>query len=280
VISGRRFYPSRAMDVSKFPLEKVFHFVAGIIPGFVALLIYELASPGSFGWFFTLGFLGYRTKLSLIVLVAFVVGNSMTTFLGSCLGMLGAVVGTIAAQQPYKQPPSYETAPWRDPKWRTVLKSYLGPQAPNDTQLLSEKVIEQLTKAIDLRPSVERRAALAKLNFEVIDTKIDDGHWADWYDHYHEVIVLGHDKKELDWYVRTGLNVNLEAAAVYVLLSALVVPRVRHWWILFPACLWILILLAESYYAAKQFTNKWSTLSAQIRYLTAQEPLKSSPSGS
>jgi hypothetical protein len=74
------------MDFTKFPLEKLLFFVAGVIPGFVALLIFGLAHPAAFNWFFVLGFLGYKTKLCLILLVAFVVGNSLTTFFGTVFG--------------------------------------------------------------------------------------------------------------------------------------------------------------------------------------------------
>ena len=52
----------------KYPLEKFFYFLAGVIPGFVAILIYHLAVLGSFTWFFQLSFLGYTTKLSLTIL--------------------------------------------------------------------------------------------------------------------------------------------------------------------------------------------------------------------
>jgi hypothetical protein len=61
------------MDLSKYPLEKLLYFVAGVIPGFVALLMFQVAHPGSFNWFFSLGFLGYRTKVVLAVLAMFVV---------------------------------------------------------------------------------------------------------------------------------------------------------------------------------------------------------------
>lgn len=87
------------MDLPKFPFEKIFYFAAGIIPGFVALLIYQLGVPGSFVWFFTLGFLGYRTKLSLILLAGFIIGNSMTTFLNSLLGAAGGAYGTWSARR-------------------------------------------------------------------------------------------------------------------------------------------------------------------------------------
>jgi hypothetical protein len=36
-----RVYSTRIMDFSKYPLEKLLYFVAGVVPGFVALLIYQ-----------------------------------------------------------------------------------------------------------------------------------------------------------------------------------------------------------------------------------------------
>jgi hypothetical protein len=72
-------YPD-TMNLSRYPLERVFHLAAGVIPGFVVLLVFEAAHPGSFVWFFGLGFVGYRTKLATILLVAFVLGNTLTAF--------------------------------------------------------------------------------------------------------------------------------------------------------------------------------------------------------
>jgi hypothetical protein len=88
------------MDLSKYPLERLFYFIAGVIPGFAALLIFQLAAPGSFVWFFTLSFLGYKTKLSLILIAAFVIGNCMTSFLGSLAGTVGGAIGGAKSQRP------------------------------------------------------------------------------------------------------------------------------------------------------------------------------------
>jgi hypothetical protein len=71
------------MDFTKLPLEKLLYFVAGVIPGFVVLLIFQAAHPYAFGWFVNLAFLGYKTKISLILLVAFVAGNTLTASLSS-----------------------------------------------------------------------------------------------------------------------------------------------------------------------------------------------------
>jgi hypothetical protein len=88
------------MEPSKLPIEKVFFFIAGIIPGFVAMLVFNLAAPGSFTWFFTMGFLGYKTKLGVTLLTAFVVGNSLTTFLNALLGGVGGYLGAKMAKEP------------------------------------------------------------------------------------------------------------------------------------------------------------------------------------
>jgi hypothetical protein len=255
------------MDLSKYPIEKLFYFVAGIIPGFIALLIFNLVTPGSFGWFFTLGFLGYKTKLSLILLTAFVVGNSMTTFLTSLLGAIGGAIGARVAQQPYKPPYSYDVAPWREPTWRAVLRNRLKEQTPKDTRPMSQELLELKRKGIDLLPEAQREAAHASLNLEKFDADIDDGNWSRWYDHYHEV-VLNPEKRDLQWFVQTGLSFNLETAAPYVIVSVPFVPAVRHSWCIWPAAFWVVLLIAQSYSESIRYNNKWSTLSAQIRYLS------------
>src|ERR1700722_18902833 len=55
-IARRRDYNSIVPDLTKYPIEKLLFFVAGIIPGMAALLIFDSAAPGSFAWFFALSF--------------------------------------------------------------------------------------------------------------------------------------------------------------------------------------------------------------------------------
>jgi hypothetical protein len=257
------------MDLSKYPLEKLVYFIAGIIPGFVALLIYRLAVPGSFGWFFALGFLGYKTKLSVVLLTAFIIGNSMTQFLNSILGATGGVIGSVR----YKPPHSYAVAPWRDPRWRAALNRQLGAQAPKDTQIISQELFAMLRTAANNLPEAQRPAALLKLDGDKLATEMDDHSWADWYNHFHKIVLLDQEKRDFQWHVYHGLGFNLETAALYVLISALLVPCVRHWWCILPACMWVLILFAREYTDANKMMNKWFSLSEQIKYLIAQEPL-------
>jgi hypothetical protein len=254
------------MDWSKFPLEKLFFFVAGILPGFVALLIFHFAVPGSFAWFFTMSGLGYKTKLSLVLLAAFVAGNTMTTFLNSLLSAVGFLVGSVMGLRPYKPSHSYSIAPWRDERWRTLLNRQLGSQAPNDTRPMPQELFDLRRKLIEHLPEGQRQKALADLQLERINAGIDDSKWAQWYDHYHQIVLQPEDRDFVS-HVRSGLNFNLQTASLYVLLSALVVPAVRRWWCILPACAWVLLLIGEAFWIMKRFTDKWSTLSEQMRYL-------------
>jgi hypothetical protein len=257
------------MDLSKYPLEKLLYFVAGVIPGFVALLTFQLAAPGSFGWFFTLGFLGYRTKLSLIVLACFVVGYSMTTILKGLLGAIGGIPGTVIALRSYKPSYSYHVAPWRDSIWRRLVKNRLGATAPDDTQLISQQILDLRRKMLEHLPEEQRAAVLIDLNREKLKAEVDDGEWSRWYDHYHQ-IVLQPELRDFVSHVQTGLNLNLETAALFVLVSATVVPGLRHWWCILPACMWVLMLVAEVFSAWRRFTDRWLTLSDQIKYLAGE----------
>jgi hypothetical protein len=262
-------YP--CMDLTKYPLEKFFYFLAGVIPGFVALLIYHLAVPGSFSWFFTLGFLGYRTKLSLILLAAFVIGNTLTTFLGALLGAIGgAYGGAIRAKRPYVPPSSFQVAPWRDPRWRLLLKKRLGADAPNDTQFMTDEIFVLRREAINQLPSAECPMALAALNLERTTNHIDDSNWARWYDHYHERMVSEETGQDLTAYVRGSLNFNFETTSLYVLVSAMFIPFLRQWWCLAPAFGWLLLFIAYEYRGFLRATDKWQTLTDQIKYLSRE----------
>ena len=259
------------MDLSKYPVDKLFHFAAGIIPGFIALLIFQIAHPGVFSWFFALGFFGYKTTLTLIVLTCFLVGNSFTTFLSAFLGGLGGMLGAISAQKPYKPSHTYLVAPWRDPLWRTALKTFLGTNAPKDTQLMSPETFDLRRQMLEQFPNIQEPMALSELGLEKLNLEIEDGRWERWYDHYHRIVLLSANRDFL-FHVRTGFNFSMEAAGLYVVIGSLLVPAVRHWWALIPASGWVLLGVAEVYAQLRNFSNKWSTLSDQIEYLSNPRP--------
>jgi hypothetical protein len=246
------------MDWSKYPLEKLFSFVAAAIPGFVALSI-----SGKINALLLLyPPLGYRTRVSILVAVAFLVGFTMTSCLSSVLGAIGGAIGAVT----YKTPQSYEIAPWRDPEWRELIKKKLGDNFPEDTRPLSKAALELRTNLIGTLPKNRQADEIEKLGQEKLKSDSDDLAWSRWYDHYHMIIVLPNEK-DIYLQVHTGLSFSMQTAALYCLLSAIAVPAVRHWWYMAPASFWILLSVLQTVQSLRKALDKWSTLNDQIKYL-------------
>jgi len=252
------------MDLSKYPLDKLSSFIAAIIPGSIAILIFALAKPGIFTWFVNLGFLGYNTKLTLILAVAFVIGISMTTCLNALLGGLGGVIVGFT----YKHSFQYDVAPWRDPQWRKLVKEQLGTRSPNDSFMISEFMLNLRRNLISSLPEAQRVQAVNNLNAETIASRTDDANWQQWYDHYHFMIINQSGKEDFVWRVHNALRLNLETSGIYTLISAAVVPSVRHWWCMTFACVWVTLFFVEVYTEWRKAANRWLTLNDQIRYLS------------
>jgi hypothetical protein len=245
------------MDWTKYPLEKLFSFVAGIIPGAVVILVF-----GRPQWFFALGFLGYRTKVFLIVLVAFVIGFTATTFLNAILSGVGGAIGAVS----YKPPHSYDIAAWRDPRWRELIRRRVGTGCPNDTRLLSPMNVDLRTKIAGNLPLVQQQDAITALHLERLAAESDGLNWAVWYDHDHKIIL--EPNRDVVWHVHTGLAFSLETAALIVLFSATFVPSVRHWWHILPSCMWVFLFILDHVFAVKKASDEWWTLNDPVKYLS------------
>lgn len=254
------------MELLKYPLDKLLIFLASVIPGAVALLVFHSASPNAFDWFVRLDLLGYKTKCGLVLLACFLAGYSITTLLGRVLGAIGGGVGGyIVARLPTRPDPT-RVAPWRDPTWRALVESQLGSNAPKNTTLLTDVLYKIRCDIAENLPQFERPQAIMALNQEKLMLEGDDLDWQRWYDHYHQ-IVLNPPDRDFAWHIANGLNFNLQAAGVYTLVSAAIVPALRHWWCIVPAAVWSTLLVFESYYITKQAIDPWSTFSAQLIYL-------------
>ena len=91
------------------------------------------------------------------------------------------------------------------------------------------------------------------------------------------VRVLPHPRitppdRDLFYHVGWGLRTNIQSASAYVLLAAIKIPQLRHWWIIVSALYWLLTLASEEYNAFTKATNEWATLEDQIKYLSETAP--------
>lgn len=251
------------MDFSKYPLDKLLHIIAAVIPGFIALWVYQVAVPGAFRWFWSFGSLGYRTKVALVLVVALLAGTTLNTLVNMLLGGIGGAIGG-ARNHAGTRP---ETAPWRDPAWRAALSKIL-PAPPKDTPFLFPRMYElRKQQVLDSVPPEGQRLVLLKLEAERLQSVREDMDWERWYQHYH-LAVLRPSEADAVFYVQRGLQFNLETASLYVLASVAFVPGVRHWWCVAPAVFWAAALVATEWKGVVEALNHWSTLDRQITYLT------------
>ena len=261
-------------DLLKYPFEKLMHVLAAVIPGFVALSIYHLANPGPLVWFWTLGSLGYLTKIWIVSIVALLIGSTINTLVSAILSGIRLVlqISPVEPQRPV-------VAPWRDPAWRAALSRVL-PDPPTDSQLWCPGLHALKRKdAVDSVSSADRDAALAKVEGERMQIEKDDAEWERWYRHYHFVVQQPSDFVS---YVQRGLQFNLETASLYALVSLFFVPAIRHWWCVAPAAFWVCVLVGTEGWRTAKAIDLWFTLEEQIAYLVEHVrdfPKSSSPAG-
>jgi hypothetical protein len=259
------------MDLSKYLLEKILHYVAGVIPGIIALVLFECVAPGALRGIFNNGFLGYRTTVALTLLLAFIIGNTLSTCLSIILivfvSVMAAITVAIRERQSYKDRHAYDPAPWRDPKWRALAKKHLGDRAPNDTLLEPRKAFDFRRRLQEILPEKARTVSIPEMDAQRNNLEQDDQNWAYWYQHHHDLVIQEEDRS-FESYVRKGLVFNFETAAVFLIVCSFCVPSVRHWWVLVPASAWIVYMLLEMFGEYAKRINNWSMFAEQIKFLS------------
>jgi hypothetical protein len=262
------------MDFSRYPLERLVYFAASVIPGSAIVLILYLKAPLVLQLLFWNAFLGYKTKVAIGLVAVFAIGYSLTTFLGMILGGIGGALGKtkwFASRSQIQR--DGDIAPWRDPRWRTVLASYLGPNAPSPTpEFMTQKVYDLRLKMLEGFPNPQQRQnAINGLNNERLQSQMADLKWEQWYEHFHKRVLEPSDR---EWFVhiKRGLNPNFETAGLVVLIAAFFIPGFQHWWVLGPAGAWTFLLIAEELNSLQNVMNQWMSLSKQIKYFLEDQP--------
>ncbi len=250
------------MDLSKYPIQKILFVAASVIPGFAALAVFWAAAPHRFDWFFSLGALGYRTKVGIVLLASLLTGATVVRLVAGLIGGIGGGVGGSLWKPGYLA----KTAPWRDLNWRRALAKVLR-DPPKDTRLWPDWYYQQRLQVISLLPEDAREGEKARLEVERLGNRCEDEDWQRWYRYYHNKILFPTEKDFL-FELQRGIHFNMQAAGVYVLFSALFVPAVRVWWCMALAGFWTLMLVLEEWSAAQNALNYWSTLDGQITLLS------------
>jgi hypothetical protein len=257
------------MDLSKVPLLKHFGVIAGIIPGSTALFVYYLANPDPFHHLFAPNSIGYSTKVTLLLGIAFVVGNSLSTLASAFAGAIGGVFGYLKSLKDPSWPSVRKTAPWRDPHWRKLAIQYLGDNAPNDTRPMSDENFQAQRNALMYLPVSEQDHAVSCLVTSRMSLATDDSDWMRWYLQFDRQRKARESPDETE-YVHGGLKFNLQVTALYLAAGMILVPATRRWFCVLFCAVWGIILFAEVFVALKRGPDPWSTWSDQLDFLARE----------
>lgn len=268
------------LDLGKIPFEKAFYQLAKILPGFAIVGIYDLRFPGSISWYFSIGFLGYATKLSLLLSACFLVGYSASSLAATALGAAGGAFGALWGNWTYgRHPYDDEVAPWRNDAWRAAFKTRYGASAPADTKLIPRSILELLqnrVSEIDADPTGEGRQLERLFGdfhqqlIEAVTAITNDQAWKFQYQKLHAKAVLER-KMEVIEEVTEGLDSNLAISASIVLVSAIFVNQARIPWLLFLSGGWLVISVLRTSSKIQRLLDPWTTLQEQIDSLASTE---------
>lgn len=262
------------IDFGKLPIEKAFHLLAKVLPGFALLSFYDARHLGTIQGLFSISYLGYNTKLAFVVGLCFISGYALSTTLASLGAGTAYMVGYIWAKIiPDRHPYQDSIAPWRDDRWRTAYKNRYGSNAPENLTLISKPIVEDLLReSTNLNP-VDQDSLLQKVDAinkglnGAVNAILNDKEWKRCYNELHSKVLLERRMEALEE-IMYGLDSDLSTSAVVILFGACFSPLFRLWWLSGSAACWLGVGLAKFSTKLYRLVDPWTTLNQQIEFLT------------
>jgi hypothetical protein len=266
------------LDFGKLPFEKAFYVLAKTLPGFALMNVFEVLHPGTIHWFFSIGFLGYATKVAFFLAVCFLVGYSfvamMITVTSALAGATGGVWGYLSND---RNPHKDDIAPWRDSEWRAAYRARYGAAAPADLKLVPKGIAQRILQeansaaadAIDQQAVQTFQDSYMRL-IEATETIMNDKAWRLHYRRLHHQILFDRRKEAIEEIVE-GLDSNLAISAFIVVLASVFLTPLRVWWLLVPSIGWLTVSALNISAKLYRLVDPWTTLREQIDSLTGSK---------
>ncbi len=286
------------MDWTKI-IDKFFGFLCGMIPGSVVLMVAALHHSDIWTTFWKVGYLGYQTKLAILIAAAFVAGSTVNSVLGAIVGGVSSTVADRRGQQsapapppappagqvgqagPPPQPglvgqagPPPQPAPvpaeyWQDFSWRNLVTAYLGKAAPENLQpFVDQNDYNDAVALASAMPQPAQARELAKIARRNNPAYLqhNDAVWRSYWNHLHAITA-----QRLDTPMMRALTLvsAYGGASLVVLVSAPWTPLLRHWWILLPSIYFLLIAVIEVFTVNTQASDPAQLFEQQWQYLRA-----------
>jgi len=266
------------IDFGKFPFEKAVHLLTKFLPGLALLYVYNSENPSTITRILSLPYLGYTTRIWLLIAICFALGYTLSTFIHTGLSAVAGATGALwvsfaRGRHPYQ----YQIAPWRDLSWRAAYIRRFGSEAPkNLTLVLPANAAELLRLSQPLHANMADQQVLAEqitlqINSglrDAIEAITNDTEWRMCYERI-KVKVLFESPLEPIEEVFGRLDSDFSIASVVLVAGAAFSAQFRVWWLLAPAMAWIIVSALRFCAKAYQVLDQWTTLSAQIGRLNS-----------
>lgn len=244
------------MDWARVPLERLFGFLAALVPGCATLLLFAIHEPDLLWRFWALAALGYQTKITVVLLCCFLSG---WTIISAFQGLNGAIGGVLGGVMKIPEP---TVKPWENANWRALMAAYLGNAAPKDIQPIAESTFEWQLLHAEQFPEPEKRKLEARSAKLAAD--MNNGEWRQWWDHLKYRAIMDHGPIAS---MSLTLGANFEAATLILLCSLPFTPSLRRWWLITGCVFWMLAYLAEGYSIISQLRDPWRCFYSEMEYL-------------
>jgi hypothetical protein len=264
------------IDFGKFPFEKTVHLLTKVLPGFALLFVYNAEIPGTVTHILSLPYIGYATRVWLLIAICFMLGYTLSTVMNAVVSMVAGAVGALwGAFTRGRHPYEHQVAPWRDQTWRAAYISVYGAEAPkNLTLMLPSNAAELLRLSQPLPPGLaEQQRVAEQITLQVnagltaaIDAITNDTEWRMCYERM-KFKVLFEGPLEPIQEVFGRLDSDFSLASAVLIAGAVLTVQFRVWWLTVPATAWIILGVLRFCVKTYQIAEPWNTLSAQIEML-------------
>jgi hypothetical protein len=256
------------MDLIKVTIDKFFGFLAAVIPGVTVLIVFSINHPRVATTIRDINYLGYKTKLSLILAAAVIAGWTVTTF---CLMIISAWETTVgrAFKKSMKAGWKIKEPPWRDKNWRSLVITYLGNAAPEDIDFISEEDYKVQLDEIQRQSGDSMGEAIAALNLAKAKADHIEEHWRAWWETFHNDVFR---KLDPATQISSTIELNLQAASLVLLFAMPSTPVLQKWWLIAFCLFWLSLRVTRVFARLALNRNPWSTYSRQMDYLREHMP--------
>jgi hypothetical protein len=254
------------MDLIKVTIDKFFGFLAAVIPGITVLIVFSINHPSFATTIRDINYLGYGTKLSLILAAAVIAGWTVTTFYLMIISAWETIVGG-AFKKWTEAGWKIKDPPWRNKNWRSLVITYLGTAAPEDLDFISDEDYKAQFDKIQRESADSMNDAIAALSLAKAKSDHTEEYWRTWWDTLHKDVF-----RKLDpvMQISSTIELNLQAASLVLLFAMPGTPVLQKWWLIGFCLFWLWLRASRIFARLFLYRNPWSTFPKQMDYLREQ----------